>query len=161
MKIYLLPYFKLGARRLTRFLMPLPLTGIISVNKRFVRFDVTRRLWLLPPFVRTSFPDPVSRNLLEVALWVFNLYLLVFCLRGTSITPLKQNPAEHNSSADYICKCLLLLTSSCFLCYFFFVFAGARTINIALPSNEGFCSTTATSDNSSAISLKFSKAISG
>ena len=85
--------------------MPRPLTGIISINKRFVRLEVTRRLWLLPPFVRTSFPVPVRRNLLDVALWVFNLYLPVFFLRGTAITPLTQNSAEQLPSADIISKC--------------------------------------------------------
>jgi hypothetical protein len=103
-----LPCLRLGAKRFTRFLIPRPLTGIISLNNLFVLFDVTRRRWLLPPFVRTSFPEPVNRNLFEVALCVFSLYLPVRCFRATSFTPLKQNPAEQTSSADILCKCLFI-----------------------------------------------------
>ena len=108
-RCYLL-FFKLGANLFTRFLIPRPLTGIISVKRRLVLFDVTLRRWLFPPFVRTNFPEPVRRNLFEVALWVFNLYLPVLCFRATSFTPLKQNPAEQNSSADILCKCFFCRT---------------------------------------------------
>src|SRR5512139_1333319 len=78
-------YFILGLRRLTRLMMLRPLTGIISLNSAFVRSDVRRRRWLLPPFVRTSLPEPVRRNRFEVALWVFSLYLPVFALRGITV----------------------------------------------------------------------------
>src|SRR6185503_9254711 len=72
----------LGARRLTRLMMPLPFTSCISDNCAFVRFDVCRRRWLLPPFVRTTLPEPVRRKRLEVALWVFSLFFPAFALRG-------------------------------------------------------------------------------
>jgi hypothetical protein len=61
-----------------------PLTLIISENNAFVRDGVRRRKWLLPPLVRTRTPDPVKRNRLEVALWVFNLYLGVFTFAVTA-----------------------------------------------------------------------------
>jgi hypothetical protein len=76
-------HFKFGARRRTRLRIPRPFTGIIWSNWRFVRLGVRRRRWLLPPFVRTSIPDPVKRNRFEVALCVFNLYFPVLGLRGT------------------------------------------------------------------------------
>ena len=75
----------LGARRLIRLIRPLPFTSSISLNSAFVRLDVRRRKWLLPPLVRTSLPDPVKRNLFEVALWVFSLNLPLLALRGTAI----------------------------------------------------------------------------
>ena len=78
-------YFRFGANLRIRFLIPRPFTGIISSNRRLVRLEVRRRKWLLPPFVRTNLPEPVRRNLLAVALWVFNLYLVVFFFRGTAI----------------------------------------------------------------------------
>jgi hypothetical protein len=72
-----------GARRLMRFTNLRPNTGTISLNNAFVRSEVRRRKWLLPPFVRTSTPEPVMRNLLDVALWVFSLYFFPgFALRG-------------------------------------------------------------------------------
>jgi hypothetical protein len=61
-----------------------PLTLTISVNNALVRLAVRRRKWLFPPFVRTKTPDPVKRNLLEVALWVFSLYLGVFTFAVTT-----------------------------------------------------------------------------
>ena len=76
---------RLGARRWTRFTIPRPFTGIISSNRRFVRLGVRRRRWLLPPLVRTSFPDPVRRKRLDVALCVFSLYLPDVGFRGTVI----------------------------------------------------------------------------
>ena len=45
------------------------------MNRRFERLDVRRRKWLWPPFVRITLPDPVRRNLLEVALWVLSFIL--------------------------------------------------------------------------------------
>ena len=51
-----------------RFMILLPFTETISVNKALVRFEVRRRKWLLPPLVRTNWPDPVKRNRLDVAL---------------------------------------------------------------------------------------------
>src|SRR5512133_3654250 len=62
-----------------------PFTTTISGSSALVRFEVRRRRWLLPPFVRTRTPDPVRRNRLEVALWVFNFTLPAFCLRGTAL----------------------------------------------------------------------------
>jgi hypothetical protein len=61
-----------------------PSTGIISDSRALTRGDVRRRKWLLPPFVRTKMPDPVMRNRLDVALWVFNLILPDFTFRGTA-----------------------------------------------------------------------------
>src|SRR5690606_40792057 len=73
----------LGFRRLMRLTYLRPKTGTISLNNALVRSDVRRRKWLLPPFVRTSVPEPVRRNLLEVALCVFSLYFFPgFALRG-------------------------------------------------------------------------------
>jgi hypothetical protein len=87
-----------GARRLTRWMMPSPLTGSISDNSFLVRSEVRRRRWLLPPLVRTSMPDPVMRNRLLVALWVFILNLpSLVDLRGT---------AKLLSIKSYSRKCL-------------------------------------------------------
>src|SRR5512133_527310 len=61
-----------------------PFTFTISVNNALVRFDVRRRRWLLPPLVRIKTPDPVRRNRLEVALWVFRLNLPFVCLLVTA-----------------------------------------------------------------------------
>lgn len=66
-----------------RLTIPRPFTGSISVKSCLVRLAVRRRRWLLPPLVRTKIPVPVRRNRLEVALWVFSLYLVVRCFRGT------------------------------------------------------------------------------
>src|SRR5512144_1602748 len=66
-------------------MMPSPLTGSISDNSFLERSEVRRRRWLLPPLVRTSMPDPVRRNRLLVALWVFILNLPSFVdLRDTA-----------------------------------------------------------------------------
>ena len=73
-----------GARRFTFLMMLLPLTVCISESWAFVRFEVRRRKWLLPPFVRMSLPEPVRRNLFDVALWVLSLVLPAFALRGTA-----------------------------------------------------------------------------
>lgn len=70
--------------RRTRLAIPLPLTGIISENKRLVRLAVRRLRWLLPAFVRTSFPEPVNLKRLAVALCVLSLYFL-FPFRATRI----------------------------------------------------------------------------
>src|SRR6185503_12490515 len=75
-------YFMLGARRLTRLMILRPFTVCISDNCAFVRFDVCRRKWLLPPLVRTTLPEPVRRKRLDVALCVFNLILPALALRG-------------------------------------------------------------------------------
>src|ERR1041385_7649585 len=72
----------LGARRFTRLMILRAFTVCISDNCALVRFDVCRRRWLLPPFVRTNLPAPVRRKRLDVALWVFNLVLLALALRG-------------------------------------------------------------------------------
>jgi hypothetical protein len=73
----------LGARRLIRLMNLRPFTTIVSLNNALVRSDVRRRKWLLPPLVRTSMPEPVKRNLLDVALWVFSFNLPdFFGLRG-------------------------------------------------------------------------------
>jgi hypothetical protein len=67
------------------------------VNKALVRFEVRRRRWLFPPLVRIKTPDPVRRNRLEVALWVFNLNLPDLILRGTanSSQQITQNTREN------------------------------------------------------------------
>src|SRR5258706_1573038 len=73
----------LGLRRLIRLMILRPLTGIVLLNNALVRSEVRRRKWLLPPLVRTSTPEPVRRNLLDVALCVFSLYFFPgFALRG-------------------------------------------------------------------------------
>ena len=56
-----------------------PSRGSSRSSSALVRFEVRRRRWLLPPLVRTSMPDPVRRNRLEVALWVFSLICQTFC----------------------------------------------------------------------------------
>jgi hypothetical protein len=69
---------------LTRLMVFCPLTVTISANKAFVRDGVRRLKWLLPPFVRTRRPDPVTRNRFEVALWVLSLYLGVLTFAVTA-----------------------------------------------------------------------------
>lgn len=92
-----------GARRLMRLMYLRPLTTIISLNNAFVRSDVRRRKWLLPPLVRTSVPEPVKRNLLDVALWVFSFNLPdFFALRGIVLfAPFKKLTANYPAYADY------------------------------------------------------------
>src|SRR5690606_3005656 len=51
-------------------------TSCILSNWLLLRFDLLRRRWLLPPFVRISLPPAVTRKRLAVALWVFSLYFL-------------------------------------------------------------------------------------
>src|SRR5512134_2699934 len=75
-------YSILGARRLTRLMILRAFTTSISDNCAFVRFDVCRRKWLLPPLVRTTLPEPVRRKRLDVALWVFSLVFVAFALGG-------------------------------------------------------------------------------
>ena len=58
-------------------------TGCISLKFAFVRLEVRRRKWLLPPLVRITLPEPVRRKRLDVALWVFSLvFPPAFALRG-------------------------------------------------------------------------------
>lgn len=90
-----LAFFMYGAMRLTRLVMPRPLVGTISLNRRLVRFGVTRRRWLFPILVRTNLPVPVRRKRFDVALWVFILYFLVLFLRGTVLSSLTQNTADY------------------------------------------------------------------
>ena len=65
-----------------RFTSLRAVTGCISERAAFVRLEVFLRKWLLPPFVRTTLPEPVNRKRLDVALWVFSLVLPAFALRG-------------------------------------------------------------------------------
>ena len=66
-----------------RLMILRPFTSCISDNCAFVRFDVFRRKWLLPPLVRISLPEPVKRKRFDVALWVLSFNLpLAFALRG-------------------------------------------------------------------------------
>src|SRR5690606_11650665 len=51
-------------------------TSCILSNWLLARFDLLRRRWLLPPFVRINLPPAVTRKRLAVALWVFSLYFL-------------------------------------------------------------------------------------
>lgn len=48
-------------------------TGNISSYWRAARAERFRRRWLLPCFVRVSFPEPVSEKRCAVPLWVFSL----------------------------------------------------------------------------------------
>jgi hypothetical protein len=85
-------YSMFGARRLMRLMNLRPFTTIISLNNALVRSEVRRRKWLLPPLVRTSVPEPVKRNLLDVALCVFSLILPdFFALRGIANSLLSEN----------------------------------------------------------------------
>src|SRR5512133_1372990 len=84
-------YFKFGTRRRTRLMIPRPLTGTISINCALVRFEVLRRKWLLPPFVRTSSPDAVRRKRFDVALWVLSLNLPTRGFLGTAAYSFRTN----------------------------------------------------------------------
>jgi hypothetical protein len=76
-------YFHVGRKALDALDELAAQYGTISLNNALVRSEVRRRKWLLPPLVRTSTPEPVKRNLLDVALWVFSLYFFPgFALRG-------------------------------------------------------------------------------
>jgi hypothetical protein len=149
------PYgFMVGARRWTRRMIERPFTGIISVNNAFTRFEVWRRKWLLPPFVRTTTPDPVTPKRLEVALWVFIFNLPCFCLRGTA-----------NSSRKKFRGIDLHPRMTTFLnplpkrsLYFFFPFVGASSINMLRPSRAGGDSTIDISASYSATSFKSTSA---
>src|SRR5512146_2663745 len=66
----------------TRLMILRPFSSSISDSCTLVRFERFRRRWLLPPLVRTTLPEPVRRNRLEVALWVFSLVLPALALRG-------------------------------------------------------------------------------
>ena|SRR5450432_3149743 len=69
-------------------------TAIILENSRLVRLGVRRRRWLLPPFVRTNIPLPVTRNRFAVALWVLSLYFFTF------YTPGHYNTAQWRGAGD-------------------------------------------------------------
>jgi len=157
---------RFGARRWTRLVMPRDFTGIISLSKRLVRLEVRRRRWLLPPFVRTSFPDPVTRKRFEVALWVFSLYFPVVCLRGTflllSLFGQPYTGRQNCRPVGYaIVTFFLEKAYSASLYFFFAALPGASTISMVRPSRAGDCSTSATSESSSAISFRSFSAISG
>ena len=86
-----------------------PFTTIISLNNALVRSEVRRRKWLLPPLVRTSVPEPVKRNLLDVALWVFSFNLPdFFGLRGIAkFAPFRKltpglKPVDYQHLLDYL-----------------------------------------------------------
>ena len=95
------PGFADGASLLILFLYPRPSTGTISLNIRFVLFEVRLRRWLFPPLVRINFPDPVRRKRFAVALWVFNLYLVVDFLRGMLLLLSDKMPRIVTLSADF------------------------------------------------------------
>lgn len=146
----------------------LPCTTIISVKSALVRSEVRRRRWLLPPLVRTKTPDPVRRNLLEVALWVFNLYLPVFCFPATANSfnknrgcfrnrELYQKNQPPGMNYDSSGESVFSVSAA----FFFTTFDATRIMLMVRPSIPGACSMVATSESSSAISLKSSKAISG
>jgi|GEM_PF-2804245 hypothetical protein len=59
-----------------RFASFLFVTANVFESSRLTRLDVRRRKWLLPPFVRTTMPLPVTLNRLTVDLCVFSLYFL-------------------------------------------------------------------------------------
>ncbi len=76
-----------------RFCILLPFTGIILDNNLLVRFEVRRLKWLLPPFVRTTIPVPVTRKRFAVALCVLSLYflfLLLLLLLTATMAPVVQ-----------------------------------------------------------------------
>jgi hypothetical protein len=93
-------FFRYGASLWTRWMMPRPFTGTISVNSCLTRLDVRLLRWLLPPLVRTTTPVPVTLKRFEVALWVFSLYFVVVCLRGTSVTPFHTKPRLGSAEAE-------------------------------------------------------------
>src|SRR3970040_806112 len=73
-----------------RLMILRPFTSIISDNCAFVRLDVLRRRWLLPPLVRTTLPEPVRRKRLDVALWVLSFILPALALRGILRAPFRR-----------------------------------------------------------------------
>ena len=151
-----------------------PSTGIISVNKAFVRSGVRRRRWLLPPLVRTRTPVPVRRNRLEVALWVFNLIFPAFTFLGTAKLLFLKNlrlslaaAGVENSGrllklySDIPAASSLTAAFSSVSAFFFVNFSGASSMVITRPSMLGICSTEPISESSSATSLRSSSASSG
>ena len=158
-----------GASRPIRLMTLLPCTGTISVNRALARLERRRRKWLWPPFVRTTLPDPVMRNRLDVALWVFSLYFPAFCFCGTvnllftKLCGLLKSRITNNifPSVEQYCTRIFRLGKSPPRNYYFFSFFGASIIVITRPSILGICSTTDTSSNSCAISFKSSRASSG
>jgi len=140
--------------------MPRPFTGCISVNWRLTRLGVRRRRWLLPIFVRTSMPVPVTRKRFAVALCVLILYFPSRCLRGTVNLLSHKIPRILHTSADV--EQFDQQVRSAQRGYFFLGgLPGASTINMVRPSSAGACSTMATSAKSSATSLRSVSAISG
>src|SRR5512135_1347079 len=73
-------FLRYGARRLTRFLRALSATVFSSPNSALARALLRRRKWLLPRRVRRSWPLPLRRNRLLVALCVLILGTLLFLL---------------------------------------------------------------------------------
>lgn len=151
-----------------------PSTGIISVNKAFVRSGVRRRRWLLPPLVRTRTPVPVRRNRFEVALWVFSLIFPAFAFLGTAKLLFLKNlrlvlaAAGVNHSgrlpwpySDLTAALSLLTAFSSVSAFFLVTFSGVSSMVITRPSMLGICSTEAISESSSATSRRSSSASSG
>lgn len=156
-----LPAFMEGANRFILLMYPLPLTGIIFENSSFVRFEVRRRKWLLPPFVRTSFPEPVKRNRLAVALWVLSLYFFVDFLRVTINSYHTKYRGLYVHPRIFTNIRIENLNPARDSYFFLAALIGASTISIVRPSKAGLCSTMAKSDKSSATCFKSSSAISG
>ena len=65
----------------------------MRVNSLLVRLERRLRKWLLPPLVRTIFPEPVTRKRFAVALWVLSLYFFTFFFFATTGL-LHKNTAE-------------------------------------------------------------------
>ena len=120
----------------------------------------------LPPLVRISLPAPVRRNRLDVALWVLSLNLPDLALRGTLLTPFRQNKSRTNfPPADDLNTVGAYSFASTGVSAFSFFFAegfpGASITSMVRPSIIGACSIVLISDSNSAISFRSSSAISG
>lgn len=136
--------------RLMRRRSPADSTTSILENSALARFDLRRRKWLLPPLVRTILPVPVTRKRLAAALYVFSLYFFDF-LFGISI-PHKKAPAGAFSIIyDFVGQ----------NAFGYAMLSGVNVKVIDQPSNLGCCSMDDISSNSSAISNKASRPISG
>lgn len=159
-------------------------TSNIRENMAFARFDFRRRKWLLPPFVRTILPVPVTRKRLAAALYVFILYFLVFAFgifipltqykspfRRISVSGLwntQKGRRLHCPANTAQCHRLIRLfqTAKAVLRTYFWMVtylvpACVMVMDIVQPSSLGACSTSAISDSSAAISSSVCWPISG
>ena len=79
------------------------LTSILPVNWRLTLLDFFRRRWLRCPFIRTSLPVDVTRNLARAPLCVLSLGNFLLLFRFCSFFLVGIGHERHSQKAPFKC----------------------------------------------------------